>query len=114
MTAVTGYAIHFFDTFVAELHPSCRALRAYATPAIVMLHDAHADPRLLLGHVGSHCNDDAARLVSRNRRAAAGLESERCRAADGAIELQIAAAHARCFDLEHYFIGARCGIRKLP
>src|SRR6185437_4167303 len=48
MAAMAGDAVDLLHSFVAELHPAGRALRADAAAAIVMLHDAHADARLLL------------------------------------------------------------------
>ena len=48
--AVAGGAVDLGDAFDAQLHPAGRAMRADAAAAIVVLHHAHADPRLLLGH----------------------------------------------------------------
>ena len=55
-------------------------------------------------HVATHFGDDPARFVARDDRLAAILETQRLerRTCRRAIQLEIAAAHARCLDFQNH------------
>src|SRR3954451_340818 len=76
MCAVAGRAVHLGDAFDAELLPSGRAMRTDAAAAIMVLHDALADPRLLLRHAGADLDNDTARLVAADHGMIRHLEAE--------------------------------------
>jgi hypothetical protein len=65
--------------------------------------------------VAADRRDDAARLVARDHRLTAVLQSQRLerRARRRPIELQVAAAHPGCLDLQHHVARAGLGIGKL-
>src|SRR5689334_22795231 len=103
------------DTLDAELHPAGGAVLADAAAAIVVLHHALADARLLLGYTLPDRDDDTARLMAGDHRTAIA-EPKRRRGAlpfRGAIEFQVAAAHAGGLDLQHDLARARRGIGEL-
>src|SRR5947209_17739583 len=107
MRAMAGRAIDFCDPLDAELLPSRRAMRTDAAAAIMVLHHALADPGLLLRHACADLDHDSARLMAADDGVIGHLEAERRRPADRAVVLQIAAAHAGGFDLQHNFPGPR-------
>src|SRR5579883_3539036 len=113
MRAVAGDAVDFLHAFHAELHPAGGAVLADAAAAIVMLHDALADPRLALADAGTDRHDHPAGLVPGDDRPAAA-EAERRGAAPlaGAVEFEVAAAHAGGLDLDHDLARTRNGIGK--
>ena len=71
MAAVAARAVD--DRAVeAHLRPAAAAVLAAAAAVVVVVHDALADPRLLLGDAGADRHDDAARLMAGDR---AGLRA---------------------------------------
>src|ERR1700722_12891130 len=80
---------------------------AGAAARIVMHHDAVADPHRALAGRAPECGDDATRLVAGDHRAAHFAEPQRRGAARGAIEFQVAAAHAGRFYLDDDVARAR-------
>ena len=114
MSAVAGDAIDLLHPLDAKLHPAGCAMRADAAAAVMMLHDAHADPRLLVAHPRPHRRDDAARLVPGDDRPGAAEPQRRRRAALGpAVEFEIAAAHARGLDLDDDLARSRRRVREV-
>src|SRR5579862_2892420 len=87
-------------------------MRTGTATGVMVHHDAGADTGgpLVNGATGSRHN--AARLVSGDNRAAHLAEPERSSPTGGAIELQVAAAHAGCLDLDHDIVRSRCWIGK--
>ena len=85
-------------------------MRAGAAARIVMHHDAVADAGGALVDGAADGGDDAAWLVAGDHRAAHFAEPERGGAARGAIELQVAAAHAGRFYLHDDVVWTRCRI----
>src|SRR3954453_13172896 len=101
MRAVAGHAVDD-DAFGAKLRPSDAAMLADAAAFVVMHHHPRAERRLALGDAGADRDHDAAGLMTGDHRAAHLAEAERLAAAlRGAIEFEIAAAHAGRLDLEH-------------
>ena len=65
---MAGRAVHFLYAFHAQLHPTSGTMIANAAAAIVMLHHAHADLRLVLRDTGANRNHHAAGLMAGNYR----------------------------------------------
>jgi hypothetical protein len=83
---------------------------AVAAAGVVVVHHALADASFGLAHAGTDRRDHPAGLVSRDHLLAAAAEAEGGRlVAVGAVELEIAAAHAGGLDLQHHL--ARTGRR---
>src|SRR5687768_3568487 len=100
----------------AHLCPARPAMLAVAAAVVVMVHHALADPGLLVGDTGAHRGDDATGLVASNH-AGLSLDAARHRPGrmgGGAIVVQVAAAHARCLDLEDHVPRAWRWIGELP
>src|SRR5690606_1674993 len=99
----------------AQLRPAEPAMVAHAAAAVVVVHDPHAGARLGLGHPGADLDHDAARLVAGDDRLGEIAQAERPLglAGRGAVELEIAAAHARGLDLQHDLAGTRTRVGKV-
>src|SRR5580700_8972745 len=87
-------------------------MRAGAAAGIVMHHDAGADAGGALVDGAADGGDDTAWLVAGDHRARHLAEPERGGPTRGAIELQVAAAHARGFDLDHDVVRPRRRVGK--
>src|SRR5262249_13972650 len=99
---VTAVAAGAEDDGALETHlrPSRPAVLAGAAAVVVMVHDALADARFLLGDARADGGHDAAGLVAGDH---AGRPSDTAghspaRVGRGAIVVQVAAAHARGLD----------------
>ena len=108
MGAMRGDAVDG-EARAAQLRPAEPAMAADAAAAVVVVHDPHAGARLGLGYAGPDLGDDPARLVAGDDRLRQVAQAERPLrlARRGAIELQVAAAHARGLDLQHDLAGTR-------
>jgi hypothetical protein len=113
--AVGGHAIDQ-ETRPAELRPADAAVLADPAAAIVVVHHAHADLGLGFGDARPDRGDHAAGLVAGDDRLGQIAQAQRPLrlAGCGAIELEIAAAHARRLDLEHHVARTRGRVRELP
>src|SRR5262249_41637333 len=101
--------------FQAHLGPPGATMLAAAATRVVMTHDTLPDARLLVGHPGPDGGDDAARLMAGDHRFSAALEARTAiaRSECRAIDVQIAAAHARRLDFQHHLARAWCGVREV-
>src|ERR1700683_1746359 len=81
-------------------------MRTGAATGVMVHHDAGADTG------APRARHNAARLVSGDNRAAHLAEPERSSPTGGAIEFQVAAAHAGCLDLDHDIVRPGCWIGK--
>ena len=87
---------------------------AGAAATVVVHHDAGADPGATLVDLATHRSHHAARFVTGNDRPLELAKSKRRGFFAGrAIELEIAAAHARRLDLQHDLARSRRGVGKL-
>jgi hypothetical protein len=109
---VTARAIHH-RSLEAHLRPAGAAVLAGAAAVVVVVHHALADLGLLVGDAGAHRGDDATGLMASDH---TRLPSDAAghgpgRLGVGAIVVQVAAAHARCLDLEDHvsWAGGRIG-----
>ena len=97
----------------AHLRPAAAAMRARTAAAIVVHHDARPDLRSALVDIAPDRCHHPARLVPGNDRAREPAEPKRGGfSAGGAIEFEIAAAHARRFDFDHHVMRPGRGIGK--
>src|SRR5262249_61867565 len=112
MSAMPGTAVDG-AAFDAHLRPAGQAVRAATAAGIVMHHDAGADPRDALIDLGYDRRHDPAWLVPGDDRTAYVSETKRRGAAGGAIELEIAAAHAGSLDFDDHLPGSRGRIGEL-
>ena len=100
MGAMPGDAVDLGDALDAELHPAGRAVPADAAAAVVMLHHPHPTRACRSGTPAP----TAATTPQGSCPAITGpplrLEAERGGAAGGAVEFEIAAAHAGSLDLD--------------
>src|SRR5580700_9713874 len=87
-------------------------MRAGAATRIVVHHDAVTDTRGALVDRAADGGDAAAWLVAGDHRARHLAEPERGGPARGAIELQVAAAHAGRLDLDHDVVRPRRRVGK--
>jgi hypothetical protein len=78
-----------------------------------MHHDTPADPSRAVLDVRAGLGHDTAWLMPGNDGAADLAQPERSRAACGAIELEVAATHPGCLDLDHDIVWARRRVGKL-
>src|SRR5215469_7212559 len=86
---------------------------AGAAATVVVHHDAGADPGATLVDLATHRSHHAARFVTGNDRPLELAKSKRRGFFAGrAIELEIAAAHARRFDADDDIVRPRRRIRK--
>ena len=94
-----------------ELLPSGAAIGADAAATVVVAHHSSAIRQLFRGNVGTTCSDDTAWLVPADDRAAVAAQTQRLGAFRRAVEVQIAAAHARRLDFQDDIIrtGRRIG-----
>src|SRR5688572_31958341 len=110
MAAVRGDAVDG-DSLAAELRPADAAVPAHAAARIVVVHHALANRRLALRDAGTARYYHAARLVAADKRLSISSQPERLLrlARRRAVELEVAAAHARGLHLDHHL--ARAGRR---
>jgi hypothetical protein len=113
MSAVAGDSIDFGNALDTQLHPARRAMCAHSAAAVVVLHRAHPDLRLVFGNTRPNRHDDTARFMSRNDRAASGAETQRCGTSGCAVKLEIAATHPRGLNLQHNLTRTRLRIWEL-
>src|SRR5438046_5883301 len=80
---------------------------AHAATRVMMVHDALADGRFAFRHPGAARRDHAAGLVPGDERPGIAAQAERRLRSAGrrAVELEIAAAHARGLHLDHHLAG---------
>src|SRR5206468_1397569 len=111
--AVARHAVHD-DALAAELRPADAAVLAAAAALVVVDHHALARRRVGFGDARPAPGDDAARLVAGDDRSARAAQAQRRRSvADGAVRVQIAAAHSRRLHGDDDLAGTRCRVREI-
>ena len=97
-------SVHYNRHRAAHLGPARAAILAVGAAAIMVLHHPFAQAGMGARDAGPHRHNHTAGFVPRDHRRGRQLQR-------AAIEMQIAAAHAGCLDLQHHFARSRGGVR---